>query len=118
MLQPPKDVPDWNCWNHPAQIRASVSCGYLFARKSPRNTILKEKRITLISVFLFDVSSELISSISKLKQECSKPTQKSYNLAVTSSKSPKQQVLQGNVLLSGMKNKWQRDMAEPIDINA
>lgn len=72
----------------------------------------------MISVFLFDVSSELISSISKLKQECSKPTQKRYNLAVVpSSKSPKQQVLQGNVLLSGMKNKWQRDMAEPVDIN-
>lgn len=43
--------------------------------------------------------------------------QKSYNLAVVSSKSPKQQVLQGNVLSSGMKNKWQRDMAEPMDIN-
>ena len=43
--------------------------------------------------------------------------QKSYNLAVVSCKSPKQQVLQGNVLSSGMKNKWQRDMAEPMDIN-
>ena len=52
-----------------------------------------------------------------VKRERSKPTQKSDNLAVVSSKSPKQQVPQGDVLLSGMKNKWQRDMAEPMDIN-
>lgn len=69
----------------------------------------------MISVLLFHVSSELISSISKLKHKGVTPTQKSYNPDVISSKS--QQVLQGHVLFSGMNNKWQRDMAEPMDIN-
>ena len=71
----------------------------------------------MISVLLFGVSSALIASFSELKQECSKPVQKSYSLAAVSSNCPKQQVLQGDVLLTSMKNEWQRDKAEPLNIN-
>lgn len=49
------------------------------------------------------VPCELISSIFKLKHKGIKPMQKSYNPDVISSKS--QQVLQGQVLLSGLNNK-------------
>lgn len=75
MLPPAKDVPDRNCWNCSAWIRFSVSCGYWFARKSPRNMILKEKQSALISLLLLDVSSGLHSSISKQKHECCKAEQ-------------------------------------------